>query len=551
MGGGTTIKRTKEVLAIFIVFLLCFSFINNVISTNALAEETVQDPPEEPSGNLGLLGSFIKLLGGLNAMMRQPIQFFLMSPKASPAAIEIGYGESVSFDLGFADLETGEFMLEDKPDPLYNARYLNFEVLEYPSGNAQGTWTITYDPFTVNVVNGVTVKSNVTLSLRSPSILEDAVQNGVLKIRIHDTWANGHLWRYIKIIEGQDPVSVFFTKIFWLIGSLSPGGYGYYSGLTDTTIFDVNILVKIKPYHAASFESTPYIEFKPNTITSLPITIQNQGNYNDTYLFRITSKNKNIKISEPISLTLAPGEFKDTYLGISIPPNIFDFGTIHQVKIEAYSIDEPNETIAERTVIFETKGLHITEMGAVGFFFLLFIILLGAGLLIYRKRGLYKQYCEKPDKPWDVPEEKKYLEKLKEKDRKKYKEIFSSMEDEYLSALLWHKYYCESLLRAEQRKKLKAREEQIKKKKTEIEKLKKEKEKLKKEEKIEKKVEEKPIKKEEKAIKKEVKTEEKPVKNELDEIIIDEKAQAEKLEKERAFLRIRQEQEKQKKKFGK
>ena len=87
LGGGTTIKRTKEVLAIFIVFLLCFSFINNVISTNALAEETVQDPPEEPSGNLGLLGSFIKLLGGLNAMMRQPIQFFLMSPKASPAAI--------------------------------------------------------------------------------------------------------------------------------------------------------------------------------------------------------------------------------------------------------------------------------------------------------------------------------------------------------------------------------------------------------------------------------------------------------------------------------
>jgi len=47
----------------------------------------------------------------------------------------------------------------------------------------------------------------------------------------------------------------------------------------------------------------------------------------------------------------------------------------------------------------------------------------------------------KPDKPWNLPEERKYLEKLKEKDKEEYNNVLKMMRDEYKSALLWYKSY--------------------------------------------------------------------------------------------------------------
>jgi hypothetical protein len=446
-------------------------------------------------------------------------------------------------------------MIFDRHDPLFNRRWLNFEILEYPGGNDQNVWNVMFEPYTVVVEYGDLVKTNVTINLRNPPTEGRAIQSGVLKLRMLDTWANGDLWRP----KPGGPMDHLPGRIIWFWSAAVTMKYGWYSGQVDIQTFDVDVLVKVKPYHAVKFDTVPYKEFTPNTITSIPVTLQNWGNYNDTFSFRIKTDRKDIKISDPISITLAPGETKDTFIGISIPPNIFDFGTIHNVKIEAFSIDDPNETIAENPITFETKGLYITEMGFIGIFFLFFIIVLGVGLLIYRQRNLYVQYCEKPDKPWEITEEKKNLDKLKEKNLTKYRETLAMMENEYDSALLWHKYYCESLIRAEQKKNEKAREERLKERKKEIEKLKKEKEKEKeklkklreKEKKEEMKVEEKPIKEELKPKEKpREKLEKKPEKIVTKEIVVDEKARAEKLEKERALLRVKQEQERQKRKFG-
>jgi hypothetical protein len=501
-------------------------------------------------------------LGTKAAAIKRPFQFFLQAPKADPVAIVLGYGEEASFEVGIMNLSTGDFEYWDKPG-LFNARYINFEVVEYPGGNNQETWTVQFNPYTLEVKRKMFLKSNVTLSLRSPPVLENAIQSGVLKLRMHDTWANGDMWR---IPEGI-PASTLRRIIWFIYAWPFQMGYGPFSGTVDIRTFDVDILVKVKPYHAVKMKSIPYMEFNPNTITSIPITLQNLGNYNDTYSFRVNSDSKDIKISDPISITLAPGEIKDTYLGVSIPPNIFDFGTIHEVKIEAYSIDQPNITIAERTVLFETKGLHITEMGALGVMFLIFIIFLVVGLLLYKQKLLYEKYSVKPDKPWEIPEEKSYLEKLKEKDRDKYKEVLNIMEDEYNSALLWHKYYCESQIKSEQRKKEKARTEEIRKLISRREKARKEKLKLKQEKqekikaekekiKVEKEKREKPKKKEEKKPKKPIPIEEEEVKPEepkkvvKEELVVDKEAEADKLRRERALLRIRQEQERQRKKFS-
>jgi len=533
------------VLVIFIVFLIFSSLINQVTSVNA--QGTVEDPQQEQGPPTGLIGKLLYSSGKFLGKVIKPIQTFLAAPKAEPAAIEVGYGEKVSFDIGILNLSSGKFQIWDNLHPLFNKRWLNFEILEYPGTNSEGVWKVTFDPYTVFVNFGDLVKTNVTINLRSPPTLDNAIQSGVLKLRILDTWANGDLWHPSKGGAMDKPG----LRLLWLYSAVTMR-YGFYSGTVDVQTFDVDVLVRVKPYHAVKFYTVPYTEFKPNSITSVPITLQNWGNYNDTFSFRIKSDRKDIKISDPISLTLAPGETKDTYLGISIPPNIFDFGTIYNIKIEAFSIDDPDEvTIAVNPITFETKGLHITEMGFIGVFFLIFIILLGAGLFVYRQRNLYIQYSEKPDKPWEIPEEKKNLDKLKEKDRTKYKETLDMMKYEYDSSLLWHKYYCESLIRAELKKNEKARAERLKAKKKEIEKLKREKEKKKFEKKSAKeevkpkeKTEEKPEEKPEETLK------EKPFKIVTKEIVVDEKAQAEKLEKERALLRVRQDQERQKRKFG-
>jgi hypothetical protein len=191
-------------------------------------------------------------------------------------------------------------------------------------------------------------------------------------------------------------------------------------------------------------------------------------------------------------------------------------------------------------------------MGAIGVLFLIFILILLVGLFIFKQKSLYQQYCVKPDKPWDIPEEIRFLEKLKETDKEKYKETLNLMEEEYNSAVLWHKYYCESQIRSENRKKEKIRQERMQKKKTEKEKLKKEKLKILEEEKKKnklikeekKKSLEEPILKEEKP--------EKPKKVEKEEVIVvDKKIDEQQLKKDRAFLRIKQEQEKQRRKLNK
>lgn len=519
------IKRIKDLLIIFIVFLICFSFINQVFLVNVLAQGN-ETPEEEDGVPTTLLGKLLYRLGNVYAKLFAPIiQVFLEAPQAKPTFVEVGYEENVSFEAGFLNLSSGEFEVWEIETTLFNVRYLNFEIIEYPGGNTQSTWTVSFDPNTILVKKGTVIKTNVSVALTSPPVLSNAIQSGVLKLRIYDTWAYGNLWSPPKGTSMDN----LLGKFFWFISAVM-GHWGQLSGTVGVDVYDVEILVKVKPYHAVKFDSVPYLQFEPNKIVSVPITLQNMGNYNDTYSFRVISDNDDIKISDPISITLAPGETKNTYLGIAIPPNAFDYGTLHKIKIEAFSIDQPNTTIAERTVYFETKGLYVSEMGFIVLIFFIFIIFAGVYLFIYRRRLSLGQYCVKPDKPWDIPKEKEYLEKLKKEDPDKYKEVMKMMEDEYESALLWYKYYCESIIKSKQRQKEKIIEEKLKKRKREEGKV------------------EKPIKKEVKTIE-EIKPEEykKIVKEEL---LIDKKLEAEKLRKERVLLNIRRDQEKQRKKLS-
>jgi hypothetical protein len=167
--------------------------------------------------------------------------------------------------------------------------------------------------------------------------------------------------------------------------------------------------------------------------------------------------------------------------------------------------------------------------------------------MFIRKR-LFKNVCKKPEKPWKLTKEQKHLTKLKEKNKDNYNKELEMMEQEYKSALLWHKYYCIATLKKKRddkkEKKEKVKKEEVRAKIKEFKKAESEKkEEIQKIEKPEPLPEPEP---EEPEIEEKIPEEEK-----FEKIIKDDKKEMEHLRKEQALLRIKREQEKQKRKTGK
>jgi len=501
--------KKKRLLIISVVFLICFCFINQIISTNVLAQEN-QVP--KPKGILQRIGKF------LAKYIFLVMQLFPVTGAVIPQVIEIGYNETVNVEVGMINLNTNAFEYYRGWARLPKQRYLYFDVLEYPSGNEYGNWQVTFNPPIVNVVNGTYTKANVSIKLRSNRLTDKPIQSGVLKIGIVQVQAFGNLYRPPKGFGSWD---VPIKRSMWTFFALVIPGWGkYFNGKVLTETFNVSVLVKVKPVHEVNFYSVPYMVFKPDEVVSVPITLQNLGNYNDTYGFRVISEDNRIKYVEPTSITLAPGEVRNAYLGLTIPPYFFDYGTIHKIKIQVYSIDQENITIAERIVSLESKGVYFSEISGFGIIFLIFILILIVLFIYFKRKRIIENICVKPDKPWEIPEEKEYLNQLKQQDKQKYNEVLNMMHDEYKSSLLWYNNYLKSVSKPKPLIKEKPKKKEV----------------------IIIKKEEKPVKKKEEE-KKIIEVKEKP------KVIFDIEDENEKLKKDRALQRIKNEQEKQKRKL--
>ncbi len=81
------------------------------------------------------------------------------------------------------------------------------------------------------------------------------------------------------------------------------------------------------------------------------------------------------------------------------------------------------------------------------------LLLLIIGFYFYRRKKTYEKVCQKPDKPWNIPEEKRHLEQLKKTNKEEYNNVLEMMEQEYQSAFLWYKAYCNVMVTKDQYKK--------------------------------------------------------------------------------------------------
>ena len=439
-------KFHKKILSVTIVILLLLiTFNTTVYAENTEINDTEElDETQENQGNPYTLSEPIKFLKYIFgrygvASVKPVLQFFVVVPKADPEVIEIGINETVEIDLGLIDYSTDDY---EEENPKIDAKqFLLAEVVEYPGGVNDGSWFVTFDPSSVVIGPDSPKKIKMIVSLRSPPDPEKPVQSGVLKINLIDKWACGNLF-----------VPKYGPKFFWFISAITMGFGRQLSGKVAYERIPLNILVKVKPYHYAKIESLPLINLKPNQVTSIPINVQNLGNYNDTFGFRIVSDNDDVMISDPVTITLRPGEKEDTFLGVATSRRFLDFGTIHNVKLQVFSYEQPDNVIQEKTVYLQTKGLYVSEFVLALLFILVILIVLFIGGFIYLRRRKIQDLVIKPDKPWEIDKEKKNLDKLKEKDPEKYKETMNMMKDEYKSSILWYKDHLKSIRKKPKRR---------------------------------------------------------------------------------------------------
>jgi len=507
-------------------FLLSISFTHNI------SAESIFDEDRE----LPIIDRFVQLV---TSIFFPIIQVFAAAPTAKPEKIEIGYTESVSLDVGLMSLEEPGKWEVDPGFSFLTGREISFEA-EFPQGNPGGMWQVNFDPPIIVAEEGTLIKSNATIRLNAPPDLTTPIKSGLIRIKMTDTWAVKNLW------WPEGPDYSLFTKAGWLFAAITTG-FGQYSGKVLPEVFYIDVLANVKPFHSVHIEATnPILKIRPRQINSVPFRVTNMGNYNDTFLFKIHSNSTEIDLVDPGFITLKPGESDYVLMGVSATPNFRDIGTLHPIVIDVFSQDQENVSIASQTFVIETQGIYVSEFGiiysGIGFIFLMFFALI---FLFYRRRRTSK-ICEKPDKPWTIPEEKEHLDQLKKEDKKKYYNTLQMMEEEYQSSLLWYKSYYQAMSK---QKKEKSQNGLAKIKNNNIF------------NKSETKKKEKPVIKEQKVEveKKEIKKKEIKEKPKKDIIKIDsikkyyerkKLAQIEKVKRDRSIIRVMREQEKQKKKVN-
>jgi len=307
------------------------------------------------------------------------------------------------------------------------------------------------------------------------------------------------------------------------------------------------IPVKASPFNFLTIKSVKStIKAAPKSVAYFQIDITNEGYYEDIFQFDIKSNDGLTGIANEQTIDLKTGETKRVTIGILTNDKFYDPGTPHTIDIYAYSTGDPTPTLVG-SVILITEGFYISPLIGIILAPIIILLIIIYFIFFYLKQKKDRELFGKPEKPWNIPIERRHLEELKQKDKEAYEKERLMMEDEYKSAMLWYDSYRQSIKQEKQIEKSK----QFNSKENEFFK-KPENKKVKPEKKVEKPKEKKPVKKVEKPKEKKV---EKP--KETPEIVkeqykaIQKRSAESERRKQIALEKIKRAQEKQKIKIKK
>ena len=204
-------------------------------------------------------------------------------------------------------------------------------------------------------------------------------------------------------------------------------------------------------------EVTPDEEIKktaPDTRVTFQISITNLGYFTDTFAVKLTPKGGIRGGLSEQSFVLQPSETRKVTLWVWTPEVFFDPGTPHVLNITAYSLKFPDHEFTGGVQVI-TQGFYISPLVWIILLPILIVLIIIFLFFVYLKDRRDRERFGKPEKPWNIPEERKHLEQLKKKDTEEYNKVKQMMKDEYRSALLWYKSYRAAMKTQEKKKKLK------------------------------------------------------------------------------------------------
>ena len=526
-------KHTFRFTAFAIVCLIIFSSTLVHVVPVSKAEP---DAPDEYGPVVGwLLEKIFGLLWYNVGSGPNPKYFY-----AEPSVVEIGYLENVTINLVWGTIETDRKPHHRFQDNIFPEFRIVYNVT-FPDNVQNDAFHAVFDPPVFDVyeydkqVEGIDGApqpfTKLILSLDIPSDPDNPVQSFILNVTV-DIYK-----KYGNLLEEFGILSVLI------------GGFLDASFASDVGHKSFNIFVKVKPFYYADLHVPDPIEMHLNDMKSAQIQVKNRGSHIEQFGFRVTGGGDSLLVNTPPPMTLYPGGTGYAQIGLITKPIAYDRGTLHSIGIDVYACDQPDVTLASGILSVRTQGFAIQGIFSFKYswhlFFVGIIVIICGAVYLFIRRLKLTEICKKPQKPWTIPEEQKYLDKLlKERKTGEYESTLKMMKEEYDSALLWYGSYREFLIKEKRKEgKLKKLTGSIAAKFSDISK-KMEKKRVEKEKKVEE-----PKKKEPEMEQKTV--EAKPVEIKKDEKreIVDKIAEREKRKREKALQKIKNQQNKQKRKF--
>jgi hypothetical protein len=286
---------------------------------------------------------------------------------------------------------------------------------------------------------------------------------------IHPSWKNLLGYSALRfepeIIEG-DPRG-WYTKITPSAIPNADNGKNYSLTLevkTDDIAVDYAVVVGIKvtriapsgedigvsyiniPVRASSLNNLKMTagfttkETSPRSHINFDISLTNLGYYRDMFSLHFVDESGATIIASQQLVVLDPYETQNVRIDVLTKENFFDLGTPHLINIYATSNSDPNpQPIGSFVVV--TKGFYFSPLISLVLAPIILIIVLIFLFWFFIKERRDIERFGKPQKPWNISEEKAHLLDLKQNDKKAYAQERQMMKDEYKSSMLWYRDY--------------------------------------------------------------------------------------------------------------
>jgi len=207
------------------------------------------------------------------------------------------------------------------------------------------------------------------------------------------------------------------------------------------------INVPVKASSLNNLEMTSDIttkEVAPHSFVNFDISLTNLGYYRDMFKLEFVKENGlTIATSQQI-IVLSPEESQNVRIAILTEEKFFDIGTPNKITIYATSNSDPKPQLMG-TIVVVTKGMYLSPLIGIVLVPIILIIVLFFLFWFFIKKRRDMEILGKPEKPWNIPEEKAYLQDLKQDDKEAYEKERKMMEDDYKSSMLWYQHYRQSL----------------------------------------------------------------------------------------------------------